>query len=300
MYRVRPNLQWLVALSFCLLLIGSSLVAAAEEATVGSEPVSEPLRIGIFPRRNSVLTMKLFRPLSRYIEEQLGEKVELETSADFKSFWKLMGERRYDLVHLNQYHYIMAHNAFAYDVLVQNEEFGEKTIRGAIYVRKDSGFTGVEQLRDRDILFGGGKLAMMSYIVPTYLLRQGGLEAGAYREHFSTSPPNTVLATYLGQVDAGGAGDIVLRLPMVTNKIDVSELQLLAVSEELAHLPWAVKAEMDSRLKERLRQLLLTMATTEAGAQVLQAARLSGFNPVSDEDYAPHAEIARVAGISSK
>ncbi|MBF0256448.1 MAG: phosphate/phosphite/phosphonate ABC transporter substrate-binding protein [Gammaproteobacteria bacterium] len=267
------------------LLAGLQLAPAAQAA----EPV--PLKLGIFPRRDAVQSMRLFKPLAAYLQEQLGRPVELEASASFEDFEQRLAERRYDLVHLNQYHYVKSHQAQRYEALVQNEEFGEASIRGAIYVRKDSGISSLQQLKGKSIIFGGGPQAMMAYIVPSYLLRQGGLQAGDYQAQFASSPPNAVLATYLGQADAGGAGEVVMRLPLVTSKVDVTELSLLAVSEPLPHLPWAVKAEMPAALQEQLRELLLGLKQTEAGRGILKKARLSGLNPVTDADYDAHRQI---------
>ena len=174
---------------------------------------------------------------------------------------------------------------------MQNEEFGEPTIKGALFVRQDSGITSLQQLKGKTILFGGGPRAMMSYVVPTYLLKQAGLEKGDYAETYAINPPNAILATYLKRADAGGAGEVVRRLPVVSAKIDVSELNVIAQSEPLPHLPWAVKKELPQALKHRIQQLLINLKNSEEGREILKQARLSAFNPVTDEDYDAHREI---------
>jgi len=276
-------------LSALLLLLAGCLLPVR---AVALEPNgSGPLYVGLFPRRDPAITMRLFRPLGKALENALGKTVVLETAPDFEIFKRRLDRRHYDLVHFNQYHYVSAHRDLGYDVLVQNEEFGEASIRGAIYVRADAGINALDQLKGKTILFGGGRRAMMSYIVPTYLLRRAGLGPGDYRERFASSPPNAVLATYLGQADAGGAGELVRRLPMVRNKIDTGKLVLLAVSKTMSHLPWAVKREMDPALQERLRDVLLGLRDSHAGREVLRSAHLTGFNPATDADYDLHREI---------
>ena len=251
----------------------------------------EPLVMGVFPRRDAATTAKLFRPLSRHLEQKLGMPVSLEMSPDFDTFLSNLKQRRYDLVHLNPFDYISAHDDLAYDALVQNEEFGEEEIKGAIYVRKDAGIRQLIELKGKKILFGGGPRAMMSYIVPTYLLQQAGLTKQDYQEVYAVNPPNAVLATYLRRADAGGAGEVVRRLPVVTSKIDVNQLEVIAVSRPLPHLPWAVKQEMPAELKQRLQTLLVNLKQSEEGRKILKQARLSAFNPVTDKDYDPHREI---------
>jgi phosphonate transport system substrate-binding protein len=280
----RVNRFRLCSLRICIIVL---LIASC----LNGNALADPFLIGIFPRRDAAVTAKLFRPLADYLEEQMKRPVELELSPSFDIFLERLKTRRYDLVHLNQFDYINAHEHFGYIALVQNEEFGEKTIRGAIYVRRDSGIQRLEQLRGRKILFGGGPRAMMSYIVPTYLLQQAGLEAGDYQESYATNPPNAVLATYLRQADAGGAGEVVQRLPIVSSKINIDELAVIAVSEPLPHLPWAVKQELDNDLKARITRLMLGLKESQRGRDILRQARLSAFNPVSDRDYDSHREI---------
>ncbi len=252
---------------------------------------ADPLIVGVFPRRDATVTAKLFRPLSLYLERQLGMPVTLEMSPNFETFQTNLKQRRYDLVHLNPFDYISAHRDLAYDAVVQNEEFGEATIRGAIYVRRDSGIRQLSELKGKKILFGGGPRAMMSYIVPTYLLQQAGLTNRDYEESYAINPPNAVLATYLKRADAGGAGEVVQRLPVVTSKIDVSQLDVIAVSQPLPHLPWALKREMPAKLKQRLQTLLVDLKESQAGREILSQARLSAFNPVTDKEYDAHREI---------
>ena len=278
----RRKAGWLTSLAALIALVILAPITTA---------FADPLMIGIFPRRDAVTTAKLFRPLSDYLEKRLGVPVEFEMSPDFDTFLTRLEERRYDLVHLNPYDYISVHDKLKYDALVQNEEFGEKTIKGAIYVHHDSGITQLQQLRGKKILFGGGPRAMMSYIVPTYLLRQAGLRKGDYQESYAINPPNAVLAVYLNQADAAGAGEVVRRLPVVTSKIDVGKLDVIAESEPLPHLPWAVKREMPESLKNRLRELLVDLKDSEQGRKILKQARLSAFNPVQDSDYDLHRKI---------
>lgn len=258
-------------------------------ASVGS--AAESLVVGVFPRRDAAVTAKLFRPLAGYLEHKLGVPVSLKMSPDFDTFLVNLKQRRYDLVHLNPFDYINAHDDLGYDALVQNEEFGEATIKGAIYVRKDSGIHQLIELKGKKILFGGGPRAMISYIVPTYLLQQAGLTKQDYEEAFAINPPNAVLATFLRQADAGGAGEMVRRLPMVASKIDVNQLEMIAVSRPLPHLPWAVKQEMPADLKQRLLTLLVNLKQSEEGQKILKQAQLSAFNPVTNKDYDPHREI---------
>jgi phosphonate transport system substrate-binding protein len=251
----------------------------------------DPLTLGLFPRRSAKLTFEMFSPLAEYLSTQLGRPVQLETAASFDDFWNGVTTTRYDIAHYNQYHYIRSHRKLGYDVVAMNEEFGNARIAGSIDVRVDSNVNKLQDLKGEKIVFGGGPKAMMSYIIPTYLLRMAGLEKGDYQEDFAKNPPNAILSTYYKQSKAAGVGAIVLHLPLIKSNCDVAKLKHLAVSETVAHLPWAVKASLPKQLKLKIQSILINMAKTIKGKSILKQAGLTDLVTAKDSDYDRHREI---------
>lgn len=262
--------------------IATAAVPVAQAAEGG-------LIMGVFPRYKATETTTMYTPLADHLSERLGRKVTLVTSKDFDSFWKGVIEQRYDIVHYNQYHYI--HSAKNYQVVAHAQEFGKDAVAGALFVRKDSGITEISQLRGRTIIFGGGKDAMMSYIAPRFLLMQAGLKEGDFTIEFSINPPNALLALYHKQADAAGGGDILIDLPVVKNAINAQELRLLAKTEPLLFLPWAVKRSMPAKLRDSIRSNLLELDNSATGKQVLRAAKATGIGKSDDRDYDPHRKM---------
>jgi len=261
------------------------LIAATAAAPV-VQAAEDPLVMGVFPRRNAVETAKLFTPMADYLSERLGREVKLVTSKNFDSFSRAVAEQRYDIVHYNQYHYIRS--AKTYKVIAHNQEFGKDAVAGALFARRDSGITEVSQLRGRTIIFGGGKDAMLSYIAPRYLLMQAGLKEGDFKTEIAVTPENAVVALYYKQADAAGGGEVVLDQPAVKNAINVQELRLLATTEPLLFLPWAVKRTMPATLAGSIQSILLDLKNSEAGKQVLKSAIMTGIGKAGDSDYQPH------------
>src|SRR4029453_5814766 len=176
-------------------------------------------------------------------------------------------ERRYDIVHYNQYHYIRS--AESYEVIAHIEEFGKSTIAGVLYVRKDSGITTVAQLRGRTVLFGGGEDAMVSYIANRYLMLQAGLKKDDFKSLFAVNPPNSILALHRRQADAAGAGDGVLDLPLIRQAVNPGELVVLALSSPLLQLPVAVKRSTPIALRNAIQGILTGLGNSETGKLVL-------------------------------
>jgi phosphonate transport system substrate-binding protein len=255
------------------------------------------LIMGVFPRLNASETTTRYAPLAEYLSERLGRKVSLVTSKDFDSFWRGIEEQRYDIVQYNQYHYIRS--AKNYQVIAHNKEFGKSTLAGVLYVRKDSGIANLTQLRGRTILFGGGEDAMISYIAPLYMILQAGLKKEDVKIRFAVNPLNSVIGVYHSQADAAGSGDGAVEQPAVKKAINTEELTVLAVSEQLLHLPWAVKRTMGAKARESIQAALTGLESSGAGKKVLKAAVLTGIGKADDKDYDAHRHMVKsVMGAS--
>jgi phosphonate transport system substrate-binding protein len=252
-----------------------------------------PLVLGVFPRRNIKLTFRLFSPLAKHLGDLLGREVRLTTSSNFRQFWQNVQSQRYDIVHFNQHHYTLAHQMYGYQVILKNKEQGRATVAGTLMVRKDSDITQVSDLKNNTILFGGGRMAMQSYVAPKWLLQQNGLDKGDYIEKIALNPINAILSTYHKQADAAGAGDVVLELDAVTSQIDAAQMRILAQTEQLPHLPWAVKQTMPETERLVIQQSLSQLGDSEQGRGLLRNAQLDGLLPTTDSDYDAHRKIIR-------
>jgi len=283
---MRKSILLLILLSLSLTTVHFS--HAAETAPKATQPA---LILGIFPRRNAITTLRLFKPLAHYLSEKLQREVTLITEKDFNAFWQAVAAQRYDIVHYNQYHYIVSQQQWGYEVIAKNEEFGDAHIAGALVVRQDSGINTVSDLKGRTIIFGGGPRAMQSYIIARYLLEQAGLQKNDYQTLFSKNPPNALYTTFYKQAAAAGVGDDVISLDIVNKLIDTQQLSILAQGEPLPHLPWAVKADMTPALRDMIQSVLINLKASEAGLEVLGQARLTGLVMTTDAEYDPHRTI---------
>jgi len=281
------------ALIISLLVLVPSPVFSDNSSTVTNNHSEETLVVGVFPRRNKKVTEKIFSPFSEYLEAKLQRRIKLEVPQTFLEFWEGVQQKKYDLVHYNQYHYIVSHKDVGYTVILRNKEFGDATISGAVIVREDSGINSIADLKGKNIIFGGGPRAMQSYIYARYLLEQENLLEGQYKKNFSRNPPNAIYAVYYGQADAAGIGDKVMQLDMVKNNIDIGKIKILAKGEQLPQLPWAVRDSMSSELKKAITQLLSTLHESQEGKEILNTAKLDQLIVTKDEDYNEHRKIVK-------
>jgi phosphonate transport system substrate-binding protein len=263
---------------------------------LGSAQAVADITLGIFPRRPIADTHQAFKPLTEYLEKQLGEPVHLVIPKDFNEFWEGVEKKQFDLVHYNQYHYIKSHKELGYEVIVANEEFGDKQIAGALTVRKDSGIKKVSDLKGKTILFGGGKKAMGSYIAPTAILKNAGLIEGKdYQAKFAKNPPSAVIGVYHNTAEAAGSGNVIVRISAVTSKINADDITILAESEHFTQLPWAVKNGMSPAKAKKIQDAMVGLKNSAQGKEILKTAKVTGFYAVSDNDFNKVREITKFA-----
>jgi phosphonate transport system substrate-binding protein len=130
---------------------------------------------------------------------------------------------------------------------------------------------------------------MVAYVVNTAMLRRAGLYPGDYAEVFAKNPPNAAIGVYFGHADAAGIGDAGLKMPLFKQKgMDISKLKLIAKSEPLPHLPWAVNGAMPESLKLRIQRILLKLNDTPEGRSILEHAKLTGLRIATDKEYDKH------------
>jgi phosphonate transport system substrate-binding protein len=279
--RTRPGRSmWrrvVLSLTVAALLVTAVPATAADDATT--------LILGVFPRRSPTEMVEMFSPLANYLTKVLGRPVKIETTPDFPSFWRAVTSQRYHLVHFNQYHYVRSHKELGYQVIAKNEEAHKSTMAGVILVRKDAGIQSMADLKGKTIIFGGDRQALVSYVIPTFMLREAGLKPGDYREEFAINPPNVALTVFFRKADAGGSGDILLDMPFVRDKVDVSMLRYLKSSEQVAQLPWAVRADVPPAQRALIQQALLGLKAAAGGSDILKAANLTGIVPATDKEY---------------
>jgi phosphonate transport system substrate-binding protein len=120
-------------------------------------------------------------------------------------------------------------------------------------------------------------------------------------------------STYFGQVVEAGAHQIALRL-VSSRQIDASaidstvlELELRRYPELAAQLrvidswgpspipPWLILKTVPLQLRQRVRQLFLTMHQDPEGQAILAAGQIARFAPVEDQDYDPIRHMAQIA-----
>jgi phosphonate transport system substrate-binding protein len=275
--------------------LSGGVVAAALFIAGGVAAADDVIKIGIFPRKPAAETRVAFDPIAKRLAAATGKRVELRLTGDYKAFWEGVKRREYDLVHYSQVLYLKSHKELGYDAVLVNEEQGSPTLRSAIAVRVDGGFRSLADLKGKKILFAGSKQAMQGYIGQVHLLKQAGLREGDYEEAFAVNTPNALIGAYNKAADAAAIGHHLINHASVKSKIDTTQMKILAQGDPLPGLAWAVRRELDPGLVRAIVKTMADLKDDAAGRELLTAADVTGFIPMSDKDFDPVRKAVREA-----
>lgn len=219
------------------------------------------------------------------------------------------GTKKADFAALTTFSYILCRDIKKYDIealisLVRGH--GEKTYRGQIIARADSGIRSIEDLAGKKFAYTD-PASTSGYILPSSLFRKKGIELG--ESVFAQKHDNVVTMVYQGQVDAGATfhstpevhkkdGKEVkvyrdARIRVVKQFPDViDKVKIIGFTDSVPNEPWVIRKQLyaDSKknelVKRTIRDALIEFGQTEQGKKDLkQLYTVTGLAPATDSMF---------------
>jgi phosphonate transport system substrate-binding protein len=277
-----------------------SIVAAVVIITALSGSVNRAqaeVRLGILPRLSAVELYDMFNPLALYLSKETGEKVCLVIPRDFDAFKAAARAGQIDVGFANPLIYVQLKKEMLLDPLaLASETKAGPRFRGVIIARKDSAIRSIGDLRGKRLVFVE-KSSAAGYIFQMMTLTSAGLDV---KMDFVTLPfakkhDVVVKAVFNGAADAGGLREDDLE--KLKGSLDLSQIRIVAYTDYYPNWPLFAAPTLRKELSEKLRQALLKLKPGSTPArQILGPAQLTGFVPVSDQDYDGLRQAAMAAG----
>ena len=101
------------------------------------------------------------------------------------------------------------------------------------------------------------------------------------------------------RIDAAAIDSTVLETELAANPSLRNRLRRIAVLGPSPIPPWVARADLPADVRHAIREALLAMHTTSAGRAILRRGRMSHFAAVTDADYDPIREMAKLADTVS-
>lgn len=253
------------------------VVLAREEEFASLEGLrfaQRPRRIDmhILPRLDPDATRRAMLPLATILKQKLEINVVLHVYPGMGEFDRtLRAVRGPALINANPLQAVRLIDA-RYEVIAQQlPAQSPRGMRSMIFVRQDSPYRALTDLRGKRVAFGGDRNAFFASVVPRAMLDRAGL-GGRYEAVYPGHAVSAVIQPLLdGTVEAAGAGSFILETEEIARQIK-GKLRVLAESEPFPGLAWLVGPNLDPELREEIRYHLLHYTVDVPGHEALRQA----------------------------
>jgi phosphonate transport system substrate-binding protein len=267
----------------------------------GDRSNSRTYRIGYMICNSRQETLERFRPLTAYLSEKLGVRMET-VPVDTVDFTREV--EGLDFTHTNSLLYIILNRFYGVTALTADRQgsLGYRST-GLIAVRADSDIRSIADLKDKTMVFGP-MLSPMSYLIQYDLMLRAGLNPdedlafytiprGSYKHE------KVIYSVMFGRYDAGAFALLDFERMVNSGRIRKDDFRIIARGEPIPYCTFGYTQRVDDAFAERFREELLRIGpdtTVEIDGEVvkvLKRAGLDGFAPVDDTEYDPVRQMAR-------
>ncbi len=276
-------------------------------AGCSQEKPGEVLRIGYMNCNSEAETRARFAPLTRYLEQQLGVRLEA-VPVDTQDFEERYARGEFDITHTNSLLYLVLHEDHQLQLVATEKRgnFGPRTA-GAIIVRRDSDIETLADLKGKRMIFGP-QLAPSGFLAQYSLLLENGVNPEKDLAYYafpsgSFKHEKVIYGVYFGAYDVAAAPALDLEIMTREGKIAADDFRVLAQSRIFPYCTFGVHPRVDAKLRDKLRQALAGLnsrQTVEIDGEsvgVLKSAWIDGFEVLADSDYDILRDMARRANM---
>ena len=275
----------------CMLIAPSAVVPAADDTQ---------LRIVFIAYQNPNQMLENVQPVVDYLEEALKVDVKHFVATDYAGVVEALRNETADAGFMGPLQYIMAHHhAGAYPIV--GEVYGDSpTYFSRIFVRKDSGFRTLEDLRGKTMAFVD-PISSSGYMYPLDTFKSAGLiskkeDADKFfkKVYFAGGDEQAIRAVFNHFVDAAGIGQYAYSLLRPEER---DEIIHIADSKPLPSHCVVVRKGLSRERAEALQQSLLALNGGPRRDLLRNLYNVDGYVPVTHETYAEVERLAREYGF---
>lgn len=276
-----------------------ALIAGAMLATAsGPSLAQQVLRITAIPDESPTELARKAAPLVKYLERQLGMKVEFTPVTDYAAAVETLVNRKVDLAWFGGFTFVQAYlRSGGKAIPIAQREEDEKF--RSVFITSDAAIKTLADLKGKDVSFGS-QSSTSGHLMPRSALLQAGVdpEKDFHRIAFSGAHDATIAAVAAGKVQAGALNISVWEKFVAEKKVDTSKVFAFFTTAPYHDYNWTVHADMAPALRDKITKALLALSRDDAtGREILELQRATRFVPTKVENYKGIETAARSAGL---
>jgi phosphonate transport system substrate-binding protein len=226
--------------------------------------------------------------LIKYLEEHLERPITIIQKQTYKEVNELLENGEVDLAFICSLSYVIGVDE-GYVVDVATTVIDNKDLyRSYIITHENSGLETLEDLKGKRFAFVDpysytGRLAALD------MLNNLGYTAEEFFEEtfYTYSHDYAISAVARGAVDAAAVDSILFDMLLDLQNEDAMQIQILEKGPWAGAPPIVVSNKTDNKLKDQIKDLLLTLDDNPRGRQILKELKIEEYVPINRENYEP-------------
>ena len=281
-----------------LLALGLGMFVAFALTLPRPAAAQQVLRVTAIPDESPTELARKAGPLIKYLEAQLGVKVEYTPVTDYAAAVETLINGKVDLAWFGGFTFVQAQARSGGQVipLVQREE--DARFR-SVFITTDPAIHTLADLKGHDLSFGAAS-STSGHLMPRSFLLQAGIDPDRdlKRVAFSGAHDATIAAVSAGKVQAGALNISVWEKFVADGKVDTQRVRVFYTTPPYYDYNWSVSTRMPAAQRERLRQAFLALSRDNPqGRDILDLQRATRFVPTEPGNYRGIETAARSAGL---
>ncbi len=275
-----------------------ALVPLALLAAYGTSHGQEVFRVTAIPDESPTELARKAAPLMKYLEDQLGMKVEFTPVTDYAAAVETLVNRKVDLAWFGGFTFVQARIRSGGKVIPIAQRAQDQHFR-SVFITSDPLIKVLADLKGKDVSFGS-QSSTSGHLMPRSFLLSAGLvpERDFHRVAYSGTHDATIAAVASGKVQAGALNISVWEKFVAENRVDTSKVRVFYTTPPYHDYNWTVHADMPAPLREKLTRALLALSHDDArGREILELQRATRYVPGNTHDYDDIEAAARSAGL---
>lgn len=256
-------------------------------------------KVTTIPEEAATEQVRKFGPLVRYLERQLGMKVEFTPVTDYPAAVEALVNKQVDLAWFGGFTHVQAQIRSGGKIMPIAQREEDTRFRSVFITQTDSGIRQLSDLKGKTVSFGS-QSSTSGHLMPRSFLLQAGIDPDRdfRRVAYSGAHDATIASVVSGKVDAAALDITVWRKFVDEKRVDTSKVNVFYTTPPFYNYNWSVHADMPAALRERVAKALLDLSMdTAEGKEILTLNRATKYIPTKAENYKGLEAAGRSAGL---
>ena len=281
---------------FSFVFVFSIVGCSAKTETKKEEKV---IKMGFVPLKNSEKLVEDLKPISDYLSERLGVKVEAFTASNYIGVVEGLGSGSVDFGIIPPFSSLLAQKqSNAKPILTSKGKTGKPGYTAELYVRKDSGIKSLQDVKGKKVAIVDPS-SSSGYIYPGAMLVNAGLNLDKDISYqFSGGHDKSLQLLLNKDVDVIATFDGVEDRYAKDFPQAKTDIQKLATSDMIPGVMVTTSGKMDKELQEKLEKALRDIEKDPKMKEMFtKMFSITGFTDVDQDAYKKVEATAKVMNV---